>query len=464
MGLIASYPDDLDDDIDIDDNVDSMESKEIESISHVDKHIFMDGYIRQIVLNEDDDYSIPQCLINLIINYFNISHCIMLYSRNDDLKRGRIDFIDLNQNKYNLQNVSCIKKSVHLNHKMHLNQRSTSFIPNIIFKHHNPYKSYHAIFTAKNIVRGGSVDAIIIDPDRLNNNNVSSNDDLKSGSNNIDPIECTLNLPFIGYGQTINDLKYSYSLKSLIAQDSFEGYINKLPLTSMNKTDLKWTRFKDKKYKMKVYGERQYLCNSCFIDNNNNYGEIKDNLLFVVNYECRGQIFNFNTEKWNKKDLSRFNKNRYRGDFGLCFDEWNQRCFISGGCIDEYNYKLDINENFVHWTEYYDFHKNKWYLLQDTINYHETNPCIWYKNHCLFIISSGVMGERKTKYHQNDKDIQYQYNGIHQNKIGPIEIYDTRCNKWSILEKNKQLNDIIDRNNDFNNNAYIPSKLLNCLF
>merc|ERR1711933_168011 len=99
--------------------------------------------------------------------------------------------------------------------------------------------------TAKNIVRGGCVDAIIID---------------KNGYN----VEKTLNLPFIGHGQIISHLQYSYSLKSLIAQDSFEGYINILPLNT-DKKHLKWTRFKDKKYKMKVYGERQYLRHSCFI-------------------------------------------------------------------------------------------------------------------------------------------------------------------------------------------------------
>ena len=79
----------------------------------------------------------------------------------------------------------------------------------------------------------------------------------------------------------IKDLKYSYNLKSLIAQDSFEGYINALPLDDDKYNDstfkLKWTRFKDKKYKMKVYGERQYLCNSCFLQN--------DTLIFLVNYE-----------------------------------------------------------------------------------------------------------------------------------------------------------------------------------
>eukprot|EP01084_Bolivina_argentea_P230926 389572_1 len=439
MGLTASYPDDLDD-------IEQTTPKQLESISHIDKHIFLDGYIRQKICKS---IHIPQCLMNLIINYFTISHCILLYSRNDDTKRGKIDFIDLNQNKYNLQRVLTLRNSVHLNHKMHLNQRSTSFAPNIIFKHHNPYKSYHAIFTAKNIVRGGSVDAILINP------------------NHHHKIEKTYNLPFIGYGQTINHLKYSYSLKSLIAQDSFEGYINILPLD--RNQPIQWKRFKDKKYKMKVYGERQYLCNCVFISDSLYGNSMNDSRIFVVNYECRGQMFNFKTEKWNKKDLYRFSKDRKRNDFGICFDLWTQRCFISGGCKDEYDYKANVNDNFVHWSSYYDFHKNRWYNLENTIHYHETNPLLWYKNHCLYILSSHIIHERELKHHwnYNDKDIDQTFE---INKIGVIERYDMRCsekrNKWVIASKDKQLSDVMNRysmDNDINS-SYIPSKLLNCLF
>eukprot|EP01083_Nonionella_stella_P187607 689686_1 len=447
MGLINSssstYPDALDDIGTPQHHAHVLQTTTLESISHVDKHIFLDGYIREICI----DYAIPRCLIHLIINYFAISHCIMLYSRNDDTKRGKIDFIDLNQNKHSLQHVMTLKNSVHLNHKMHLLQRSTCFASNISFKHYNPSTSYHAIFTAKNIVRGGSVDAIVIDT-----------------HNTYHPVQQTLNLPFIGYGQTIIDLKYSYSLKSLIAQDSFEGYINTLPLNDEHK-QLKWTRYKDKKYKMKVYGERQYLCNSCFITNNL-YGNLKDCAIFVVNYECRGQIFNFRSTRWNKTDLSRFSKKKYRNDFGICFDFWNQRCFISGGCVDEFDYKRCINENFVHWSSYYDFHKNQWYSLPDTIHYHGKAPLLWHKNHILYIESSDTMHERESRHHWNYKDMDHK---CEMNKIGMIEMYDTRCNekqnKWRIAPEDKQLTSIIHRSNansDYNN-SYTPSKLLNCL-
>ena len=431
MGLIAAYPADLDDDV-----IKTVATSSFDSISHIDKHIFLDGYIRRQYRSIS---SIPRCLINLIIDYFSISHCIMLYSRNEDTKRGKIDFFDLNQNRLNLQNVLTLKNTVHLNHKMHLNQRSSSFAANIIFKHHNPFKSYHAIFTAKNIVRGGCVDAIIIDP------------------SNEHKVERTLNLPFIGQGQTINHLQYSYSLKSLIAQDSFEGFVNVLPLNDEHH-NLEWTRFKDKKHKMKVYGERQYLCDFCFVGNG-----MSDSRIFVVNYECRGQIFDFEAKQWNNKDLSRFCKDQYRADFGLCFDDWTQRCFISGGCIDAYDYKMSICDNFVHWSHCYDFHKNEWYQLPDTINYHESNPLLWCRDHILYIVSSDIIHERESKRHwnYNDKDIGQQFE---MNKIGVIEQYDMRCgekkNKWMVVPKERQIERIVSWNRDVKD-AYIPSKLLN---
>ncbi len=55
--------------------------------------------------------------------------------------------------------------------------------------------------------------------------------------------------------------------------------------------------------------------------------------------------------------------------------------------------------------------EDKWYNLEDTIHYHETNPLLWYKNHCLYILSSHIIHERELKHHwnYNDKDIDQTF-------------------------------------------------------
>ena len=110
MGLTSSYPDDLD-------NIDDILYKKVSRTRdpQTDNNILLDGFINATC----STLIIPKCLINLIIKYFAITHCIMLYSRNDDNKRGKIDIIDLNQNVDSLSNILSLKNSVHLNHKMH---------------------------------------------------------------------------------------------------------------------------------------------------------------------------------------------------------------------------------------------------------------------------------------------------------------------------------------------------------
>ena len=381
------------------------------NISH-NLHTILNAYI------ESTNIIIPECIIHMILAYSMIQHCFMLYSINNDNKCGKIQLIDT-QNPSNI--LLTLSNNEYINHRMGNYRRVFRFIPNIKFPNYKPNKTFKCILYAKNIIRGGMVEAILINP-------------MKPSK-----IECKLELPFVNdcrsskSAKEISHFLYSHTLHQLITQN----YDGDLDILSFDKYEYdecrkyddnfkwKWKHFKTKKFD--PLSNRS--CYRCFI------GDHED-LIFGMGSSYIPIIFDLNALKWRYEyKLSPLPSIRIRNKFGLCYD--NGKCFIAAGRQNKFATKQ------TPWSDYYDFEKNKWYKLPNlNVNNYNESPLLWVENNLLYI--SG------------------KYIGNGQNRAS--EYFDFRCNQWMTLSSHQRFESFQYNDNSPNASScfYTPTSLMLC--
>eukprot|EP01084_Bolivina_argentea_P109581 195881_1 len=193
------------------------------------------------------------------------------------------------------------------------------------------------------------------------------------------------------------DFLYSHKLQQIM----YQSEILQLDVSDIQK--LKWTTPID---------EKRYAANACFINDD-------ETNIFFMGPKNGPKILHLSDTygsvkaKFKIDNLKSLPPKRCRFDgvgYGICASENNNRIYLIGG---PYEHKRCA--------DYLDLVKNKWFVLSD-LKYRHSYPLVWTDSAYMVYVTT--------------KDIR-------AGEISVIEGFDSRCNQWIDLDKDRQLRETI---------------------